>query len=278
MLDAEVAQATEMERRARAVADIIATLAKKGLMSSDMSQMYLAYADFRDIRFPHATSFVRSELKGANFTRAHLEGSIFRDAGLAATRFNNAALIGADFSRTSWWIDDSPVEYLKLPQGKLEDLPEEGVMYGPSFDCADLDSSKFDNHAIASVATNAGPRVFLSTSFRGASLRGTDFRRAAVVVVATGNAEVEWLATGGPLSFRSPRIYFAPHSEVSDPPSAQSMLEYSESLRRSTFAFGGSSWETARMSHLMQIVFHNYSPKKRGPTDPCAPRATQNAA
>ncbi|HEX6101224.1 MAG TPA: pentapeptide repeat-containing protein [Thermoanaerobaculia bacterium] len=177
-------QALEISRRvvnrAGSLASVVSLFVRKGVMTPDMTGLYLAGAEFQGLKFPHGTRFTQSNLSGANFAGAYLDGADFSDTDLSSTKFKGAILTGANFTRASLRSGTIPFKYLRIPVG-LAGGPL--AISGPSFEDADLRRASFKNHTLFGVWAEGEPSVILKATFRGAKLDDTDFVGAGVVIL-----------------------------------------------------------------------------------------------
>lgn len=262
--DATRAAAAEMRERAIAAGALIASLARKGVVATDLSKLCLERATFPGVTFPEGTSFDGANLNLVDFEGASLQRARFRDAGLARTSFVRANLGGADFSRTSPL--ESPFGYLVAPSWPVPNSPTTGIhLEGTSFECADLTGASFTGFPIFGISRDGAPPVTIGTSFREAKLDDADFTLAQVIGAA-GQVENDELlhlvtsrrATGGEADVFAARFANEPEADTRAEPIAR--VYYSRSLLGAARRFDGSTWHRAQLPRALRAAFTVHPP------------------
>ena len=256
----------EAAARAKALASVIGILARKGMLSADMSGLYLAGADFHGVTFPSGTRFDHSVVSDANFADAKLERASFRDASLEKTSFVRANLRSADFSRS---VREDPWGYLRLPLFPMNTGNTGTDISGVSYECADLTDAMFLGHTIAGISPDNSSFISLTTSFRGARLAGADLRGTEALGAAPKFVESPVLLLR--LAKKTPasniESYYARFNDrptiATDPAASAACRLYSRSLFELARHFDGTDWQAAKLPPGLRLVFEQYSPEKK---------------
>ncbi|HYK05302.1 MAG TPA: pentapeptide repeat-containing protein [Thermoanaerobaculia bacterium] len=254
-------EAGTVESRAVSVASAIAALLRKGARSPDLSRIYLAKTNLRELDLA-GTRFDGAILVGSDFRGAVLERSVFDNADLEDVSFRRARLGGAWFRHA---LDSSSNDFHRnfiqaQIKRRVEALPaaDEAInllILGADFTCADLHGANFTGYPVLPVFPDeleSGMTV-LRTSFRGADLSNANFEVVRTYGIGYRESNLGELFPTMNVGNMRVATRFATRDGVVDGRAPFRPAEgFTKPLETLAFQFSGSNWQSARMAVAMR--------------------------
>lgn len=183
----ELALDREVSARADSVVRAIVVLLRAGCTEKNFSGLYLEGADFHGLDLSHA-KFDNAYLSEANFEGALLNDASFDHADINYANFSGGHLARAQLTEKGPGYNPLYVELERNTRHFNSRQSTKEVVFAPmpDFTNADLRDADFTGLPILPIVEKDSKLTFDvdDPKFKGATLTGTDFRRAVVFGVA----------------------------------------------------------------------------------------------
>jgi len=164
---------------ARDIATGILELLKKGIKTTNMSNIFCVKCDFSGLDL-QGVNFEDAILTWANFSNCNLKGANFDGADLEDTKFIRADLASVFFTYDE---DKHPGYRDHYVERQLDVKQYQASVHGPDFTNADLSNADFTGHILFGFSNDSldgGSVLIFNPSFKSAILTNTKFNSIGI--------------------------------------------------------------------------------------------------
>lgn len=238
-----------LEAKERSLSSAAIDLLRQNIHQNDLSNMYLASADFAKISLVEI-DFSNSNLSFSNFSNSTCYHCNFDKTNIMQTSFAHANLRKSSFVYKG---DKLQANFITSYASSSRDF-DVFNLEGADFSFSDLRNSDFHNEPLLGYSIDSS-QVFLTTSFQGANIENADFSNIVIIGQSRGekNAFVfkagpfKSVITGTSINYQTFNALTTwalnENSKLSN-----SNHNYDSILRSLSDSFAGSNWKSAKFS------------------------------